>query len=146
MRAGAIVVGGAAAVLGTFLPWLRSGAVDRSSYEVFDLVERLGFAPDGWFGWMLRLWPLVPLLFVFGAVAQFLSDDLAGIAAVRRVVPLLAAVYAGGVAVGLQFAPEAGLFSFRYGALVTAAGALIVLIAVFTPNRPPTRRARSGRP
>ena len=40
MRAWSIAGGSGVAVLGTFLPWLRSGAVDRSSYEIFDLVDR----------------------------------------------------------------------------------------------------------
>ena len=129
----AVLVGGAAAIVGTFLPWFRSGAVDRSSYELFDVVERLGFAPDGTVGWLLRLWPLVPLLFVIGIVVQFLSDDYPGIAFVRWIVPFAASVYSGGIAVALQFAPEAGLFSFRYGAVVTATGSVIVLTALLGP-------------
>ena len=48
-RAGAVTVTAGAAVLlvGTFLTWLRSGATERSSYDVFDLVDRLGFSEGG---------------------------------------------------------------------------------------------------
>lgn len=156
-RAITVLLGGAGAVVGTFLPWFRSGAIDRSSYELFDIVERLGFAPDGMMGWLLRLWPLVPLLFVIGIVLQFLSDDYPGIVVVRWIVPFAAATYAGGVAIGLQFAPEAALFSSRYGAAITATGSAVVVTAllgpalsrVFRPEKPVTRatgRGRSARP
>ena len=70
-RAGAVTVTAGAAVLlvGTFLTWLRSGATERSSYDVFDLVDRLGFSEGGLMGWALRLWPLVPLLLVLTVIA-----------------------------------------------------------------------------
>lgn len=145
-RAIVVLVGGIAAIVGTFLPWFRSGAVDRTSYELFDIVERLGFAPDGTMGWLLRLWPLVPLLFVIGIVLQFLSDDYPGIGFVRWLVPLSAAVYAGGVAIGLQFAPEAGLFSFRYGTVVTGLGAAVVIAGLVVRPSRATGRGRSARP
>ena len=53
-RAGAVTVTAGAAVLlvGTFLTWLRSGATERSSYDVFDLVDRLGFSEGGLMGWL----------------------------------------------------------------------------------------------
>ena len=54
-------IGASIALVGTFLPWLASGAVDRSSYELLDIVERLGFSPDGLVGLALTVWPLAPL-------------------------------------------------------------------------------------
>ena len=73
---GAAVIssGGALTLIGTFLPWLRSGARDRASYTIFDLVERLGFAPGGVVALSLRLWPLVPLLLVFMKLMEIRVD------------------------------------------------------------------------
>ena len=70
-RVGAITVtvGAAVVLVGTFLTWLRSGATERSSYDVFDLVDRLGFSEGGLVGWALRLWPLLPLVLVLAVVA-----------------------------------------------------------------------------
>lgn len=141
-RAAAIAVGGSVAVVGTFLPWLRSGSVDRSSYEIFDLVDRLGFAPDGPVGWMIRLWPVVPLLFAVAGAVQFTMSLAPVWVWTRRLAPIVAAVYAGGVAAVLRVAPDAGLVRFRYGTAVTAAGAVIVLLAAAWPDH---RRRRAGR-
>ncbi len=123
------------AVLGSFLPWLRSGAVDRSSYEIFELIDRLGFSPDGIIGWAVRLWPLVPLLFVVAAVVQWSMSIHPAIVAARRVAPLAAACYGGGVALAIRLAPEAGLFRFRYGSWLTLVGAIVVAVAAVWPVR-----------
>ena len=56
--------GAVAVVVGTFLPWLRSGTRLRSSYDIFSLVERLGFSRSDVVGWGLRLWPVLPFLVV----------------------------------------------------------------------------------
>ena len=142
VRAWSISAGSAAAVTGSFLPWLRSGSVDRSSYEIFDLVDRLGFSPDGAVGWALRLWPLVPLLFVVATVLQWTWSVHRVLVMARRLVPVVAACYAGSVAFTLQLAPDAGLFRFRFGTWVTAIGSLVVLVATLWPvrRRPVTRR------
>ena len=44
------------------MPWLRTGERRRSSYEMFGIVDRLGFSPTGPVGMAIRLWPLMPLL------------------------------------------------------------------------------------
>ncbi|HEX3087076.1 MAG TPA: hypothetical protein VHQ23_00365, partial [Ilumatobacteraceae bacterium] len=64
-------VGAAVALLGTFLPWLRSGARRRNSYDIFSLVERLGISESSIVGWGLRVWPLAPLLLVTAATLQW---------------------------------------------------------------------------
>lgn len=134
-RAGAIGVGAALAIVGSFLPWLQSGAVDRTSYEIFDLIERLGFSPDGPIGWAVRLWPLVPLLFVLSVIVQWSMSIHPVMVAARRALPLLAATYAGGVAFAIRLAPDAGLFRFRYGSWFTLIGALVVVVATLWPIR-----------
>ncbi len=135
VRAGAIALGASVAVIGSFLPWLRSGAIDRSSYEIFELVDRLGFSPDGPVGWAVRLWPLVPLLFVLAAVVQWSMSTHPAMIAARRFLPLLAALYGGGVALAIRMAPDAGLFRFRYGSWFTLIGAIVVAAASIWPVR-----------
>ena len=130
--AGAVI-----AVLGTFLPWLRSGARRRSSYEIFSLVDRLGFSESSLVGWGVRLWPIVPLLLAGAATLQWFP---------RRWVTggftMVAVVYAGGVAAAVESAPSSSLITIEYGPLVTlagvlvlAAGALVTLRAGLLPNR-----------
>ena len=120
--------GAATTLVGTFLPWLRSGSRDRSSYSIFDLVERLGFAPDGVVAWSLRLWPLVPLLLVTMAVASW--------AVVTKHLPWRAAalaigaatVWVGGTAVALVLAPDAGLVRVGSGPAVAMAGVVVAAL------------------
>ena len=114
--------GAALTLIGTFLPWLSSGTVPRSSYEIFDLVERLGFSPDGAIGWALRLWPLAPLLLVLAAVAQGVPGTDRRIRVARVVVPFMAIVYVGGTAAAVRLAPEGGLFRLRFGIWITLIG------------------------
>jgi hypothetical protein len=125
----AVTLGAALLLVGTFLPWVRSGAVDRSSYEVFDLVERLGFSPDGPIGWALRVWPLVPLLLVLGVVAQWWPGGGRLADALRRVLPLVTAVYAGGTALAVRLAPDAGLLRVGVGPSVSLLGGVVMLAA-----------------
>ena len=135
-RSWAIATGSVVAVIGTFLPWLRSGAADRSSYELFALVDRLGFSPDGYVGWALRLWPLVPLLFAIAAVLQWVPPRHRAIIVGRRALPIVAALYAGSVALAIRLAPEAGLFRYRFGTWATLLGAAVVLAGAVVPLRP----------
>jgi fatty acid desaturase len=138
-----VTAGAALTLVGTFLPWLRSGTSNRSSYEVFELVERLGFSPNSAVGWALRLWPLVPLLLVIAAVVQWWN--------VRRsqasiVIPALAAVYAGGTAAAVKWSPDDGLIRTGVGPVVTLLGGALtatgVVISILTAfantKRPPT--------
>lgn len=124
-------------MLGTFLPWLRSGSVDRSSYEIFDLIERLGFSPGGPIGWAVRLWPLVPLLFALATVLQWSMSIRPLVTTARRVLPLVASLYGGGVALAIRLAPEAGLFRFRYGSWLTLIGSIVVFVAAVWPASRP---------
>ena len=131
-RVGAITVsvGAAVVLVGTFLTWLRSGATDRSSYDVFDLVDRLGFSEGGLVGWALRLWPLLPLLLVLAVIAWWWPSSGSGWTATRAALTLVAALYAGGVAVAVANAPEVALFSVGPGPTVTIVGAVVMITGV----------------
>jgi len=63
--------GAAAVLVGSFLPWLRSGSRGRSSYELYGLVGRLGFAESALARRGVSVWPLVPVLVVAVAVAAW---------------------------------------------------------------------------
>ena len=120
-------IGAVVALIGTFLPWLSSGSVLRSSYELFELVERLGFSPNGVIGWGLRVWVFAPLLLVLTTVAQgFPSDDL-WVRRLRFALAVPAVVSVGGTAAAVRLAPEAGLFRLRFGIWITLIGAVIMI-------------------
>lgn len=121
---GFVTAGAALTLVGTFLPWLRSGTSNRTSYEVFELVERLGFSPNSAVGWALRLWPLVPLMLVTATVVQWWN--------VRRfqaskIIPGLAAVYAGGTAAAVKWSPSDGLIRAGVGPIVTLLGCSLMV-------------------
>ena len=93
---GSFTVTGATILVGTFLPWLHSGSRWRSSYDLFGLVQRLGFTEGGPIGLAVRAWPLVPLLVtVTVMLAWWRQTSLAVVSAV------VVTAYTGGVAVAL---------------------------------------------
>ena len=137
--------GSAIALVGTFLPWLASGAVDRSSYDLIDLIERLGFSPDGVVGLATRLWPVVPVLLVVAGVGQLpvLRHHRRAIAHVADVVAVVAACYVGGTALAVLAAPDVSLFRVRAGVATSLVG-VVLLLAGTTVSR--LADLRPGRP
>jgi hypothetical protein len=121
-------VGALVALVGTFLPWLASGAVGRSSYDLLDIVERLGYSPDGLVGLAFTVWPLAPLLLVLTAIAQWPGWTNAWSAIAAGALALVSAGYVGATALAVLNAPEVGLFRIRSGARVTAIGAVVMLV------------------
>ena len=127
-----VSAGAAVVLVGTFLTWLRSGATDRSSYDVFDLVDRLGFSEGGLVGWALRLWPLLPLLLVLAVIAWWWPSSGSRWTASRAALTLVAALYAGAVAVVVANAPEVALFSVGPGPVVTIVGSVVMVVGLVT--------------
>ncbi|MFW2332885.1 hypothetical protein [Ilumatobacter sp.] len=131
-----VTIGGVVMLVGTFLPWLRSGARNRSSYTIFDLVERLGFAQGGVIEWSLRLWPLVPLLLV----ATVITAWAVGTEHLSWPVPLTlascAVIWVGGTALALLLAPDIALFGVGVGPAVTLAGAALLLGGIVVLRTP----------
>lgn len=132
-------------MIGTFLTWVRSGAADRSSYDVFDLVDRLGFSEDGVVGWALRLWPLVPLLLVVAVVAGWWPSQSRTWVVARMAATAAAALYAGGVAIAVANAPEIGLFRRGPGPVVTVIGSVTMLAGAAAAWITATRGGRRAR-
>ena len=81
-----------------------SGSTERSSYEVFGLVERLGFSPNSAIGWALRLWPLVPLALVLTVIAHWAHHP--SLRWPRHTVTSATLLYPGVTAVAVANAPQ----------------------------------------
>lgn len=142
-------VGGSVAVVASFSDWLRSGAVNRSSYEILGLIDRLGFAPNGPIGTLIRAWPLMPLLMTAAVFAAWWGWHEVGAS-----LGIIGGLYAGVLGAAVATAvPERQQVAVSGAPTVTAFGAAIVvlgsLLALFT-RRPSTgcvvraRRAAHG--
>jgi hypothetical protein len=125
-----VTAGALVCFVGSFLPWLWSGSRSRSSYDVFDLTERLGFAPDGTVAWALRLWPLMPLLLVFSVVGWWWHRPGRRVLIATRTMTAVGASYALVCGLAVRRAPEVALFRQGVGTLVTIAGAAVMLIGL----------------
>jgi len=115
-----MAVGAAVVVTGTLLPWVRTGGRRRNSYDVLELVERLGFAPDGAAATALRWWPVVTVLVVLAVVATWWGWPRLGGAT-----GLVAAGYAGTMAAVVAFRGSA-IVRVEVGPTVTIVGAVVL--------------------
>jgi len=136
-----MTAGAAGVIVGSSMAWVRTGGARRNSYDLFAVIGRLGFAPDGPASAALRWWPLVPLLAVAGVVVAWWGWPRPGGA-----LGILGALYAGGVAIAVSAAPAASdVIDVEPGALVTAIGGVALFVGsvlcVVIPTRP-TGRAR----
>ena len=138
----ATTVGGVVLLAGTFLPWVRSGTRERSSYDLLGLVDRLGFAPDGWMAFFVRWWPIVPLLTTVAVVAAWWD---------RRYVAVGFGVAAVAYATAVAWTIETRRGPSLVGVRVTMAGAAVLLAATvwhagtLVRARAPVRADRSDR-
>ena len=118
-----MTIGALTTVVGSLCPWVASGTVDRSSYEIIDMLDRLGFAEDGPFGFALRAWPLMPLLVVSGTVALWWRRNVVG-----PTLAVIGGVYAFSVALTIRLTAPTGLVRIRFGPVVTIVGASVLLV------------------
>jgi hypothetical protein len=139
---GAVTAGGLVAIFGMFGPWVRTGAASRSSFELADLVARLGYARGGPVGLALRTWPMAPLSVVVAVVAMWWIGG--------RIAAAIAVVVGLGIALvgaAVWSAPESVLQGSRWGCVVTALGAVAMvvggLVSLFAPDHP-AQRVGSG--
>lgn len=117
-----VTLGALAVVAGSAMPWLRTGQRRRSSFELFSIVDRLGFSPSGAVGLAIRLWPFVPLLAVVAAVTTWFAPRWSLLPA------LVVALYAGGVGFAVANVDEVTTVGIEGGPSLTAFGALLVLV------------------
>ncbi len=109
-------------LVGVFGPWLRSGSSTRSSFELLDLAERLGFASSGLFVWVVRPWPFVPVVIVAALIAGWSARPI-----VAAALSVAMSVYVIAVAAAVLNAPDAGLIAVEWGAGVTMVGGVCLL-------------------
>ena len=134
-------------IVGSFLPWVISGTVRRSSYAIVGIVDRLGVAGDGIVGILFAGWPFVGVLCMTPVVAACLrwwrTSGLLG---------ALVGLAAGLLSFSIVFvaAGSSGL-GVRLGAIgpaVMAAGAILLLVggcALAVGVGSPIRRSRYGK-
>lgn len=142
IRAVVASVGLATMVLGSFLPWLHSGDVQRNSYEIVALAERFDLFEGDVVNAALRAWIAVPIACTACVVAYTLSlrRTAAVISCILAVlfgtIAVLVAVQGGDspAAVGVT---RAGPVVTAGGAVLALAGSLTVLVA--------TKRLRASR-
>ena len=60
-RSALVATGGAIALVGTFLPWMRSGERRRTSYDLSEIARRLDLATNVASRAAVAIWPAVPL-------------------------------------------------------------------------------------
>lgn len=118
-------VGLVAVVVGTFLPWLRSGTQDRNSYEAGGAVRRL-LGTTGVVDHLLGLWPLVSVACAI-AIALFLL----GLRTFGTIVAGVSALAGGAAGVGALATTGSTVAEVTLlGPLVTLLGATLVALAV----------------
>lgn len=114
---------GGVVVVATFLPWLQSGTTSRSSYELLGLMDRLGIAPGGSIAFLVRWWPLVPLVVTVAVVLAWWRRWLASLAAA-----VVAVFYAGGVGSALAIRSRGTPIRLGPGPLVCAVASVLFLL------------------
>ena len=114
-------------VVGTFLPWLYSGSVGKNSYQLAGVGQRRLELP-AWADALLVGWPLLgPALAVLAALLALRLRRT--VAWISMVLALVAGILALLVLVGTSRMDVSFLSAAYAGPLVTAVGALVVVVA-----------------
>ena len=120
---GAAGAGLLALVIGTFLPWLQSGSVTRSSYQAAGALRSL-VHPDGLAGVVLAVWPFVSAAAAIGVALLVLQRMIVG-----AIVAAFAAIAGGSVAIATLAAPVHGLVQpAHFGPVVTLLGSAVAIL------------------
>ena len=132
----------AVTLLGTFVPWLRSGGTSRSSYDLLGVLVRLELAPDGKVATMVRWWPVVPLLLTVAVVAAWWRQTWIAVTTA-----VLSVLYISGVGAkvvvaaqnaGIQVGPGPWVCAFG-GAGLLLASVWLATASVTSARRPELR-------
>jgi hypothetical protein len=129
-------------VLGSFLPWVISGNVRRSSYQIIGVVGRLGIGDGGALAVLIGAWPFIGVLCVvpvLAAVIRFWRTC----AVLGLVIGLLSASLSFGLLILVAARGGSILRVDPVGPSVMAAGAVLLIcaaIALFLFTDSPIRR------
>ena len=119
--------GGIAMVIAMFGPWVRSGSNYRSSFELVDLIDRLGFAPDGPVATALRSWPCAPLAVIVTIVlANWFGGRVIGVLA------LAVGLTIGAVGLAVRQVPTSILIGSGWGSSLAIVGGLVMVLGAIT--------------
>ncbi|WP_154674083.1 hypothetical protein [Nakamurella lactea] len=141
---------------GTFGPWLRSGSVDRNSYQIVGALQRFPLVDNAAVSGLLGAWPLLgPALMLPLVLAAFRlwrsAGALAVVLGIVGVVPSVVAVLVVGTRsrYGIQLDLVGPLTVIAGAVLVIAGGVLLMAscrrdIRVTVRGVPP--RSAAGRP
>lgn len=132
-------------VLGSFLPWVISGTVRRSSYQIVGIVGRLGIGESGVLSVLLQAWPFIGVLCVTPVIAAaFRWWRTAGAIAIP--IALVAGLLSFGLLIYVASRGGAILRVDPIGPVVMAAGSVLLicaaLVLLFRP-RSPVRRVET---
>ncbi len=128
-------------IAGSFLPWVISGNVRRSSYAIVGVVDRLGLGRDGVIGVIAGAWPFLGLLTMIPVVFACLrrwrfAGALAVVAAVPAVVLSVGALAFSVGRVGLTIRLDPiGPAVMASGAILMAAGGAALVAGWGSPDR-----------
>ena len=116
-------VGLVTAVVGTFLPWLKSGSVQRNSYAAGGAVRRL-LRLDHTLYDLLAAWPLIAIVAALAVAATVLGRPVVGLA-----LALLVAA-AGGTCAGVVLTVHGNRYAqvVTTGPRTTLVGAMLVAL------------------
>ena len=142
LGAGVATAGAAVLVIGTFLPWLRSGSVLRDSYQSAGALHDLVSGLNATAGDVLGVWPVV-ILCCAVCVAGYAVGLRRSAAVLGAIVSLIVGTAAGVVAVQ-PGATDSVVGPVSTGPVVTLVGATIMLAGAMTVMVCP-RAVRSGR-
>ena len=127
-------------VIGSFLPWLRSGLATRNSYATDGAVRRL-LQVDGTLAAVLRVWPFLSLACALAAALVVVGQHRAGIG-----LAALVALCTGIVATWALLSSARGLLRpASLGPAVTLTGSILTLLAVLACCAPTDRSTRRQR-
>ena len=85
-------------VVGLLLPWVYSGSIGRSSFQLFGLIDRLGFTPGGILGAIVKWWPVAPLVLTTAVVMIWAGRVRSG-----AIIGLCASIAVGAFAAVMRF-------------------------------------------
>ena len=128
-------------VVGSFLPWVISGSVRRSSYAIVGILGRLGIGDNGPLGILVAAWPLIGVLCMAPIVAAALRWwRVAGILAVLLAIPAVLLSFGvilatGGLAAGGIGVDPIGPAIMGAGAVLLFCGGLSLAIGAGSPKR-----------
>lgn len=130
--AGAVVtaVGLVTVAVGTFLPWVRSGAVLRDSYESIAVIRAFKVVDGSPFALVVDAWTLLVPAMTVGLVVYALGFRRSG-ATISAVVAIVSGTISG-VATVISGGEEVHLGLTSIGPTTTLVGAVLTLVGVVT--------------